>query len=513
MQCTLDLAGPVRLSGPRGEPLTPRGMKTRGLLALLGTARGLKMTRASLQDRLWSDREPEHGSASLRQALSELRRCLDSVPEVGRELVVQGPSWVGLDPSALRVVLDPPPGLDPGDGRIEFAQDLDINDLEFEDWLRGTRSAFADRWEAARMEGADQRSIRLCLVPPPGVLSDFGIVATMVLDDVVTTASEMMSVIVTNEVAGAYVLSCSTYGESSGFMLHMKLSEPPFGRHVWSASWPITPATAQSVMPRIATAAALELCQAVARQQPESALPLTAIFSFDRDRLDAADKQIARLQHNFSPGLGLAWRAYVRHTMLLERLVPDPVETRSEATDMIEQARALAPQSPTVLAVAALMALWDQRPSFAIELLDLALRQSPAHALAQFAMPAALSQLGRTQEAYQRTVESRQLMLPFPGRASWLFRNSLSALQLGRLDEALAHADAASGFSPEFRPALRTKAALRFHLGDEAGASAAIRKLKALEPDFSLELMASDSYPVATLRAAGLLGITRSGLS
>lgn len=512
MQCTLDLAGPVRLSGPRGEPLTPRGMKTRGLLALLGTARGLKMTRASLQDRLWSDREPEHGSASLRQALSELRRCLDAVPEAGRELVVQGPAWVGLDPSKLRVVLDPPPTLDPGDGRIEFAQDLDIADLEFEDWLRGMRSTLAARWEDRRMQSADDRSVRLCLVPPARASSDVGIVANMVLDDVVTNASEMLSVIVTNEVAGAYLLSCTSYGEAEGFMLHIKLSEPPFGRQIWSASWPVTPATAQSMLPRVATAAALELCQAVARRQPEAALPLTAVFSFDRNRLSLADKQIARLQQSFSPGLALAWRAYVRHTMLLERLAPDPIETRSEAADMIEQARAAAPHSPTVLSVAALLALWDERPSFAIELLDLALRQNPTHALAHFAMPAALSQLGRSQEAHQRTVESRQLMFLFPGRASWLFRNSLSALQLGRFDEALAHADAASGFSPEFRPALRMKAALKYHLGDEAGAQSALRQLKALEPDFSLELMSSDSYPVATLRAAGLLGITRSGL-
>ena len=41
---------------------------------------------------------------------------------------------------------------------------------------------------------------------------------------------------------------------------------------------------------------------------------------------------------------------------------------------------------------------------------------------------------------------------------------------------------------------------------------AVMAQLKRLEPDFTLELMASDAYPVSTLRAAGLLAITRSGL-
>jgi hypothetical protein len=33
-----------------------------------------------------------------------------------------------------------------------------------------------------------------------------------------------------------------------------------------------------------------------------------------------------------------------------------------------------------------------------------------------------------------------------------------------------------------------------------------------LEPDFSLELMATEEYPVATLRATNLLGVTHSHL-
>lgn len=511
MQCVLDLAGPVRLTGPRGEVLTPRGMKTRGLLALLGTARGLKLTRAALQDKLWSESEAEHGSASLRQALAELRRALEAAPGAGRDIVVQGPSWVGLDPDRLRVVLDPPPGHDPGEGRIEFAQDLDIADPEFEDWVRGMRSACAARWEDQRAASSGN-AVRLCVIPPAGALPEVGVVAGMVLDDIVTNAAEMLSLIVTNEAPGAYTLACTAVGDAQGFILHLKLCAPPFGSSLWSATWPVTLATAQHLLPRIAAAAALELVQAVSRGQPEAALPVAAIFSFDREQLLSGDRQLARLPDVLSPGVGLAWRAYVRHQMLLERLTADPDGTRAEAGDMIVRAQAVAPHNATVLSVAALLALWDHKPSFAFELLQLALRQNPTHALAHFAMPGALADLGQDQEAYRRADDALQVRFAFPNRSMWLFRNAMALLRLGRFGEALSDVDAAAGFAPEFRPALRAQAALRFHLGDEAGAVAALRQLRRLEPDFSLELMASDAYPVATLRAAGLLGITRSGL-
>ena len=51
---TLHLIGPVEMTGPGDRRLTPRGMRARGALAVLGTARGLRVTRARLQDLLFS---------------------------------------------------------------------------------------------------------------------------------------------------------------------------------------------------------------------------------------------------------------------------------------------------------------------------------------------------------------------------------------------------------------------------------------------------------------------------
>ena len=73
---TLRLMGPVELTGPADLRLTPRGMRARGALAVIGTARSMRITRARLQDLLFSERDPEQGNASLRQVLREIRISL-----------------------------------------------------------------------------------------------------------------------------------------------------------------------------------------------------------------------------------------------------------------------------------------------------------------------------------------------------------------------------------------------------------------------------------------------------
>lgn len=120
---TLHLIGPVEMTGPGDRRLTPRGMRARGALAVLGTARGLRVTRARLQDLLFSDRDPDHGNASLRQLLREIRQGLGPA----RDALVTGPGWVGLDPDRVQVDLAARPG---PDGQVpEFAADLDIPEI------------------------------------------------------------------------------------------------------------------------------------------------------------------------------------------------------------------------------------------------------------------------------------------------------------------------------------------------------------------------------------------------
>jgi hypothetical protein len=89
----------------------------------------------------------------------------------------------------------------------------------------------------------------------------------------------------------------------------------------------------------------------------------------------------------------------------------------------------------------------------------------------------------------------------------------VAALRAGRLADALAHAEFASTRDRSYKPPLRYLAPLRFALGDEAGAVAALAALKRVEPDFSLERYEDPSYPTASLRGTPLIAIARSGLA
>lgn len=136
----LDLIGPLRLRGTDGSDLTPRGRKAQGLLALVGTAPGLRRSRAWLQDKLWSDRGTEQGASSLRQCLTEIRSAL------GRHVdcFETDRTWVAFDPDRIRVRKDcgPLAALD-----VEFLEGLDIRDPEFEHWIRDKRMSFTEQHE------------------------------------------------------------------------------------------------------------------------------------------------------------------------------------------------------------------------------------------------------------------------------------------------------------------------------------------------------------------------------
>jgi len=140
----LRLVGRMRLLRSDGVEITPKGRKAQGLLALLGVAPELRRHRNWLQDKLWSDRPPEQGAASLRQELAGIRRALGDASGC---LSTEG-GWVALEAGRVRVRLDP----EPGDWELtgappEFAAGLDIADPEFEDWIRDQRAVFAERLE------------------------------------------------------------------------------------------------------------------------------------------------------------------------------------------------------------------------------------------------------------------------------------------------------------------------------------------------------------------------------
>jgi tetratricopeptide (TPR) repeat protein len=240
--------------------------------------------------------------------------------------------------------------------------------------------------------------------------------------------------------------------------------------------------------------------------------PLSDLFSFSRDRLIRADRRLAMAPEIGEGAMGLSMRVYLRYTLILERQADDPQSQLAEAEDFINRATILAPADATVMSLSALFHSWKRDVAGALDMARLALRLCPDSDLAQHVLSQALTDAGRDREALDMAMRAGHGPMGLVGQATWLLRRMVSHLRLGQLEQAEQAAAAARAHAPDNRPSLRFLAALRWRRGDEIGTADALARLRLLEPDFTLDLMASPDYPVTTLRQMGLLDVTRSGL-
>ena len=102
-----------------------RGAKHRALIAMLATAPNGTHTRSWVQDVLWRRAGEEHGRASLRRSLSDIRKIFgDDFELIFRATNVD----VQLDPKSIELVGSPSDG--------EFAEGINIPEEGFRNWVR-----------------------------------------------------------------------------------------------------------------------------------------------------------------------------------------------------------------------------------------------------------------------------------------------------------------------------------------------------------------------------------------
>ena len=314
MRFRLRLMGPVDLTSALGQNLTPRSRKARGMLALLGTAPGLRMSRAQLQDRLWSRSPPAQGTASLRQTLHDVRHVLDAA-------LIGGDGWVGFDPVAVAVDLRPAPGL--AGQSAEFAEGLDIDDPEFEDWLRDMRLALEDRVQARELP-------LLVLNEPQGDSAPARMLARFLLQEAAARAAPLIPARVMQAAGAGNGLLVDTWclDQNDGRVLVMMvLRDLATGAQLWSQHSPLSPALHE--LRRASGTLALAMIQ-TARQAGHvggAFYPLADLFSFSRSRLLTADRSLQQAEG----AVPVALRAFLRYTMIIERQGSDPRTLLEEA--------------------------------------------------------------------------------------------------------------------------------------------------------------------------------------
>lgn len=525
-EIVLDLVGPLRATRTDGVDVTPQGAKPRAILTLLAVAPGFRRGRVQIMDKLWSDRAPDQAAGSLRQALHTVRT------RMGSEALLSGEGWISLNERLVEVLLVPGKDM-AGRAMPEFAEGLDVRDPEFEDWIRDQRLHFADVWAGSKAVDLDapggaarapRRSGRLVLYLAASEAPDHDkrVLAEVIARDGANRAAQFLDADVegafgpvetTSAPPGSLALSCRITALPGLMILQPQVAEARTNRSLWTRTIQGPDTDLSRLMPEAVTA--LSAAAMTAHRQLDPALfdlPIADVFSYDHSRLLRADAMLAE-EHDGPPSPArMAYRAYLRHTLVMERLSGDPGLVLDEAEALIRRAMEAAPHNQFILAIASLIMGVLEQDDFALQLAQEAKRQDPNNAWVRQCMSVALSFAGHPEDAHREAQAARANQLAVISPALFDLRNAYTSIGIGDRVGALKWAMAAVQRSPDLRAAHRVVAALQYSEGQIGEAEASLRALKRLEPDFSLELMASDSYPVDSLRKAGLLKVTDSGL-
>ena len=540
LRLTVGLCGPFRMSKSDGSATVLRSAKAQGLIALLATSPSRSRTRAWVQDKLWSDRSREQGSASLRQTLTEIRKCF------GRDssFLLANRKTITLNQETVAVLEEPQDG--------QFLEGLDIRDPEFEEWLRLERQRVANSGTNRHSQGPDTgiegpatplltratRRALVCYVQ----FQDWTIGLDPVLQAVGDTAVDAVSLTL-REVLGVQSIRSNDRGSntlSSGVHVPIRLEyslvregpkvvlvrmiaiEQETGVTIWTGK---TRTVLQGVLPCDASeilALANEIVEAVADYlfrasiaaadsmgvSAQLSIALKQIFSMTAEGFKLGDASLSMIDpiHNFD-GLIDAWRSHLRAISLVERLAEDPAVALEEGR--MYAAKAAMGSQTNSLALAALAnasLILNQDVIACDEFSRRAIAANAATPLGWWSRSAAHLYSGKYENAYRDAEMASRLTQKSPFKFWWDFKRGLSAAMTGRLHEAVDQLSRSAVNGPSFRPSLRYLVALQALTGDVEGARVSSGKLASLEPDFKIERLEEDeTYPVSLMRKKELV--------
>ena len=522
----LQLNGPFRIFDDQDRDVTPKGIKERGLLALLLMSPGQRRTRAWMQDKLWSERTPEQASGSSRQALSNVRKALG---DLGQRL--------HSDRSAIwfHPIVPITEGFDPAMG--ELLDDIDIEDPEFSDWLRCLRMQQAPPPAGAVPAAAGQRpktdhrpmaliwrldrsatarGAFILRALSQRIATGLGLMGN--LDVVEMDAEDRL--VSDDEPAARVELECLDDSDTA-FVL-IRVTGMPNRRIIWSGRLSLAPSLSNiwdsEDVARAVNRAVQGVADTVSGTPNLAAMAsinraIRRIYEFDRMGLSKADDLLRGAMESDLRGTALAWRGYVRLTEALE-FRETIADKQSEAMDFVQEALAASPDHSVVLTLASQVTLkltGDlDRAHF---LAGRAVAQADDNPYALDALCQTLILQRRYEEADEVADRARRNAAGLPHSFSWDMQACLAAVSVGRIDDALDLALSSNRKMPFYRPALRYLTALSCLARKPDDAAYYAGQLRRLEPDFKLQILLKDDYPVATLRDLGLIDTLRPYLS
>ncbi|MDO6584273.1 hypothetical protein Q4543_01965 [Salipiger sp. 1_MG-2023] len=522
----LRLFGPFELRAPDGRAVT-LGRKAQGLVAILACQDGRAVPRVRLQDLLWSLSGPEHGRDSLKKCLRQLRTALG---EDADGFVLCRADGVALNKAAIDCDLEQvsPEGA--------FLEGLDLNDPEFEDWLRETRSRLRrPRSVVVSGQGRDAGSrLRIAVgalrTLPQDMLAEMG--AGMLLGRLVSLLSQNDLIDLRDlrdadlQSLGGADARLASRAMTSGdrICVQLALIALASGRVIWSEDvvLPVDTGTDRAALAGTVARLAGQIERAVCREDREtgdgsraaSRLMLDGIerlFHLGPGNTDAAVERFRRAAAIESRGSFKAWLALTTAFRLESSKGRDAPALRDEAEQLTAEALDEAPDNPLVRSLLAHVSGFVLRDFDRANALLTPLEGSdPATPMYHFALSMLRFYEGRLDAAQQAAVTARQRGGSHP--YAYAFSTGLSMIALCRGDavQAVAHGREARGLMPlrsrPYEPTLRYLTAAQAQAGQLADARNTWDALCRADPHNDAKNLRDSNFPVPAEHAREALG-------
>ncbi len=513
------LHGQFTIEGPNGENLTPTSAKAQGVLALVLTNKDHQRSRNWVQDKLWSDRSREQGAASLRQALTQIRKAFGPYADLlktNRQTIAL-PKEVHF-PEVF-------------DDNAEFLEGMDVRDQEFESWLRLQRQA-REQPSAKAFAKANAGRIRTPANKTVVTEVDAGgtemerLFSEVFVSGVASSLNEQLCIDATpsemTPVSGDTIrVRARAIFNNGSTVIHASCIDSATNRQLWAGHRTLPARGAPPVehddilqmrneaIDAISEAFCVDARRSVGDENAEvlASLAVQKLFSMNPAEQREADVLLTQAFDINPRGAFLAWRILLRVVQILERNSPCGQTATEEIRELSRQALQLEPMNSLVLSIIAYSKLTiTSEISLGYEMARRSSALNPANPFAWMALATAELYLGHIDRAHVFTSRARHIGTMSPYRFWWDTGTCLTATANGDLQTAQKLAQSAHALSPSFRPPLRYLIALHVRSGNLDAAAIALKRLKELEPEFVAEQLIEDGdYPSATLRNAKLI--------
>lgn len=518
----IDLSGATSIF-VAGEHIVFPDKKARAILAMLALAPRHQATRNWIKARLWSNRNEQMASASLRQALTVIRKRLGRLSSI----LITSNEFVSLDTTKLKINYPAPGG--------ELLAGMDIKDQGFEEWLREERSAFEVKANGnlytqylSETTVVEPSLFRIGLLPTISISKSRRALETgnYLLDklamgfqqngianifDYRQTFAGFSQTVHDSTIkkADLFVQNAVTEYDDK-ILINCRFYDALENKQLWSSTCEIqaNADTYECLELKIFTNQVLDFTEYLFNspgftkgnpKRAASSLALAAIGEILKARdgdLAAADKNLIQAFDLEPNSVYLAWRTQIFAYLIGERLIQNDTEYRNQLREIVVKTTELGRFNPVSLSLAAhahsfVFKEYDK----AQDLYEMVLKQNPTQAICYDMAATTNVYTGNKVVAYQQAKRALALGQYSPFKYCIDTTCSMAAAINKKFDEAAFYSDRVNRQKPTYTAALRMRVASKSLAGDANGAKSSFKQLKALEPDFSIKLLKSDKYP------------------